>query len=163
MKLALCVCVCCLLIFSLPPDFFFVSSKKSKYTSTVRLQGAELIICQWFAPFLFKSPELMTMSLFKRQNLLPWIYKTGPLIWVTISLMPPPPAPAPPSLNSSEQPKTWEETWGIKLALLLIDSDHQSSWKTDLISHQTDPLIFTAKSPSSKFTHYSVWPVNKMH
>lgn len=79
---------------------FFFSSKKSKYTSRVNLQGAKLIICQWFAPFLFKSPELMTMSPFKSQNLLPWIYKTGPLIWVTIALLSPSL-----SLNSRQQTK----------------------------------------------------------
>lgn len=80
-------CLPCLLSLHLLTFSFFSSSKQSKYTSRVSLQGAKLIICQWFAPFLFKSPKLMTMSPLKSQNLLPWIYKTGPLIWVTISFL----------------------------------------------------------------------------
>lgn len=101
-------CMFCMICYTLPTYFslsflflsFFFPSKKSKYTSRVNLQGAKLIICQWFAPFLFKSPELMTMSPFKSQNLLPWIYKTGPLIWVTIALLSPSL-----SLNSRQQTK----------------------------------------------------------
>lgn len=91
--LLLWVCLAHLLF---PLLSFFFTSTKSKYTSRVHLQGAKLIICQWFAPFLYNSLELMTMSLLKSQNLLPWIYKTGPLIWVTIS---------PLSLNSSQKPR----------------------------------------------------------